>query len=129
MHPKPHLFASSRYFSTMATPPHKFQLDRSLFNASMYSEIRDFWYDGLPVDRAASSMALLSRWWGIGATNEERSAFDEECRTRFGRILESIGPAHLSLPPFEDHERDTADAEMRDVTDAPAVKLEQTSNK
>ena len=96
----------------MAVLPHEFHLDRSLFNEGLYFELRDFWYGGVPVDSVAPDISLLSRWWGLGATKEERTAFDEECRTKFETTLQSIGPSYLSLPPFEDHERGITNAEV-----------------
>lgn len=95
-----------RSVATMATPPQSFQLDRSLFNGSLYSEIRNFWYDGLPVEATAPTLDLLKKWWGFNRTEEEKEVFDGECRTRFGPALESIGPAKLSLPPFKSYEED-----------------------
>ncbi|KAK5136635.1 hypothetical protein LTR08_002649 [Meristemomyces frigidus] len=108
----------------MATPPQTFQLDRTIFNQDLYSKIRDFWYNGSPVDSTTPNVSLSKRWWGLGATEEEKTTFDGECKKRFGQALESIGPSNLSLPPFKDHEGDLANAEtlaapfLTEVTDA-----------
>lgn len=95
----------------MGTLTHHFRLDSSTFNQRLYSEILDLWYNGSPVETVIPNKTFLSRWWGAGVTKEESTAFDGECRMRFGRALESIGPSHLMLPPFESHEQDVTIAE------------------
>ncbi|KAK4544951.1 hypothetical protein LTR36_003856 [Oleoguttula mirabilis] len=100
-----------RSFSAMVTPPQSFQLDRSIFNQSLYSELRNVWFDNLEANTTAPTVAELKRWWGLGSTAEEKAAFDGECRSLFGLALESIGPSKLSLPPFKSYEEDIENAE------------------
>lgn len=111
-------------FSAMATPPQSFQLDRSIFNQSLYDDLRSFWFEGLPEGSISAPMPLLQRWWGFNRTEEEKAAFDDECRARYGPALESIGPSRLSLPPFKSFDDDVGQASvisapfLRDVKEA-----------
>lgn len=92
--------------SASAVPPQSFHLDRTLFNESLYTGIRDFWFAGLPPGSKTDNAIVRKRWWGAGRTEEESKAFDEECRERYGAALESIGPAKLALPVWESYSHD-----------------------
>ncbi|KAK5118230.1 hypothetical protein LTR85_008210 [Meristemomyces frigidus] len=96
----------------MATPSRSFRLDRSIFNQSMYAELRNFWFDGLGATSTAPTMEVLKRWWGVGSTAEEKAVFDGQCRARFEIAMESIGPSKLSLPPFKSYEEEIENAEV-----------------
>lgn len=104
--------SSVRRFSAaaMATPPQSFVLDRSLFNQSLYDELRNFWFDGFSDPTTSPPFSVMQKWFGIGKTDAEKAAFDEECRAKFGAALESVGPKHLALPPFTSYESDISDA-------------------
>ncbi|TKA33638.1 hypothetical protein B0A50_00474 [Salinomyces thailandicus] len=110
--------------ATAATPPQSFQLDRNLFNQNLYNDIRNFWFEGLSENATTAPLPVLQRWWGFGRTDEEKTAFDQECRTRFGPALESLGPSKLGFPPFTSYEEEIAQAEklsapvLREVVEA-----------
>lgn len=87
-----------------AVPPPSFSLDRSVFNDSLYSHIRSFWFAGVPAGSKHGNAESLKRWWGAGRTEAEGLAFDEQCRENYGRALESIGPERISLPLFKSYE-------------------------
>lgn len=89
-----------------AVPPAQFQLDRSLFNETLYSGIRSFWFAGLPAGSKADNDILQKRWWGKGRTEEEGKAFDEEVRQKYGGALASIGPERIALPEWQSYEWD-----------------------
>jgi len=108
--------ARIRTFAAMATPPQSFQLDRSIFNQTFYAGIRDFWFVGLPSNATAPPSDLMKRWWGVGSTEEQKAAFDEECRKLSVPALESIGPSRLRLPPFKSYEEEI---EHADTLSAP----------
>lgn len=96
----------ARTYTTMATPvpPQNFTLDRNIFNDTLYTNIRSFWFAGIPAGSKHGNAESLKRWWGIGGrTEEESSAYDAECRRNFGSILERIGPEHIALPPFKSY--------------------------
>ncbi|WPH04492.1 Hypothetical protein R9X50_00738300 [Acrodontium crateriforme] len=120
--------SSVRRFSAaaMATPPQSFVLDRSLFNQSLYDELRNFWFDGLSDQTTSPPFTLMQKWFGVGKTDAERAAFDDECRAKFGAALESVGPKHLALPPFMSYESDIANAS---TIAAPFVAEVQTARK
>ena len=105
-----------RTYAAMATPPQSFQLDRSIFNQSFYAEIRDFWFAGLPPKASAPPFELTKRWWGVSRTEEQKSAFDEECRTLSMPALDSIGPSKLGLSSFKSYEEEV---EQADTLSAP----------
>lgn len=91
-----------------AVPPQSFALDRSIWNDTLYSQIRDFWFAGLPAGAKRGNEPIYKRWWGMGRSDEEGKAFDEECRQNFGPALDSIGPEKLALPPWKSYADDLA---------------------
>ncbi|RMY27809.1 hypothetical protein D0866_09873, partial [Hortaea werneckii] len=102
----------------MATPVQSFQLDRNIFNQSLYDDVRNFWFEGVPSGASTAPFPVLQKWWGINRTDEEKKAFDDECRTKFGSALESIGPSKLGLPAFKSYEEDI---EHSDLLSAPLL--------
>ncbi|KAK4494202.1 hypothetical protein PRZ48_014500 [Zasmidium cellare] len=107
-----------------AVPPTQFQLDRSLFNENLYSGIRSFWFVGLPAGSKEDNPVLQKRWWGLGRSEEESKAFDEEVRQKYGNVLESIGPEKIALPAWKSYEWD---AEHKTELAAPFLREVQTA--
>jgi len=101
-----------RPFSAMAaSPPAAFTLDPTIFNPTLYTQIRDFWFAGVPENATTASFETMQRWFGIGRSEQEKEAFDDQCRTKFGLALDTIAPSKLSLPPFQNYEHDISTAE------------------
>ncbi|KAF2716340.1 hypothetical protein K431DRAFT_289487 [Polychaeton citri CBS 116435] len=90
----------------MATPIQSFKLDRSIFNQEFYSSIRSFWFLDLPANASVAEMPTMKRWFGVGVSEAEKTAFDEECRRLGGAALDSIGPSKLALPTFESYDKE-----------------------
>lgn len=95
----------SRSFATMTTPQplSTFTLDKSIFNETLYSRIRTFWFADLPPNFTGPNPPALKRWWGLDASKDEKQQVDTQCRNEFSPALEAIGPERLQLPPFESH--------------------------
>lgn len=104
----------ARAFATMTTPqpPASFTLDKSIFNETLYSKIRTFWFADLPPNFTGPNPATLKRWWGLDATNSEKQQVDTYCRDEFLPALKAIGPEQLLLPPFETHDAERESAPM-----------------
>jgi len=102
----------SRAFATTSASqlPSSFVLDKNIFNESLYSRIRTFWFADLPPKFTAANPASLKRWWGLDATKAERQQVDSFCRDEFMPALQAIGPENLLLPPFESHEAEIESA-------------------
>ena len=83
-----------------------FSLDSRLFNPSLYSKLLKLWFDGLPPAATAPTGELAMRWFGLGANEISKAAFDHQCRSGFDEALSSIAPAKYPLPPFTDVEAD-----------------------
>lgn len=88
---------------TTPQPPSSFTLDKSIFNETLYSRIRTFWFADLPPNFTGPNPATLKRWWGLDATTSEKQQVDAYCRNEFLPALEAIGPEQLLLPSFEAH--------------------------
>ena len=64
------------------------------------------------------------KWFGVGMSQEQKDAFDQECRDHFGAAIESIGPERLALPEWEGYEKDIEEADtisspfLKEVEDA-----------
>ncbi len=95
----------------MATPPQSFVLDRSIFNETLYSRLREFWLAGVPHNATSPPFEALQKWFGVGRSPEEKAAFDGECYSEFGEALEAIGPSKLALPAWEGYEKDLENVE------------------
>jgi uncharacterized protein (DUF924 family) len=102
----------SRAFTTTTTPhsPSTFTLDRNIFNETLYSQIRTFWFADLPPNFTSPNPTALKRWWGLDATKDEKQQVDTTCRDQFATALEDIGPETLQLPPFESHKAEILSA-------------------
>ncbi|KAF7196614.1 hypothetical protein HII31_01984 [Pseudocercospora fuligena] len=90
----------------MAIPPQNFILDPKIFNQNLYTHLRDFWFQGLPADSKAPNEETNRRWWGVGRSETEAKEIDNSCYSNYAHALESISPAHLSLPPFKSYDSD-----------------------
>ena len=88
---------------TTPQPLSSFALDKNIFNDTLYSRVRTFWFADLPYNFTAANNASLKRWWGAGATKAERQQVDSFCRDEFMPALQAIGPENLQLPPFQTH--------------------------
>nr|POE72399.1 hypothetical protein CFP56_12272 [Quercus suber] len=95
--------------STVMSSPASFTLDRTLFNQTLYTRLRDVWFQDLPSGATAATKPALQRWFGA-LPAAEKLQFDEQCRADFEPALLSIGPEQLRLPPFTTHEHDVAHA-------------------
>ena len=105
-------FIPSRSIHAMATSaPVTPVIDRAIFNQTLYDQMRDFWFQGVPDNATSGSFEALQRWFAIGRSKQEKEAFDEECRTRFGPALEAISPSKLALPPWKSYEDELQHAE------------------
>jgi len=100
----------SRSFANMAAPPLAFQLDRNLFNGTLYTTLQRFWFEDLPPNATAPTFNLLQKWYGVNKTDDEKASFDGECRRNFGPAIDSIGPSKLALPPFQSYDHDIENA-------------------
>lgn len=81
-------------------------LDARLFNPTLYSNLLKLWFDGLPSGATAPNDELAKRWFGLGANETTKAAFDRQCRLGFEEALSSIAPAKYPLPSFIDVEAD-----------------------
>lgn len=98
--------------SSMASPPTSFSLDRSIFNQSLYDRMRTFWLGNLTEDATAPNFDAAQKWFGVGKSDEEKEAFDGECREHFVHALQAVAPEKLVLPPFESYETEIEKAEQ-----------------
>jgi uncharacterized protein (DUF924 family) len=80
----------------------KFALDPTLFNHDFYTQILRFWLPTYPKPSSQFTQADVLRWFAPSADT------DEEVRTLAGSAISSIGPDHLTLPPFVSLEADRA---------------------
>ena len=123
-----------RSTSAMASSPRSFTLDRSIFNETLYSRVRDFWFGDLPETASTPSPEAIKTWYGAGKTPEQKQEFDSECHENFGYALKALGRDRLTLPAFEDYEKDIQDAEniasplLTEVKEAQAQDTKKGSN-
>lgn len=121
----------SRTFATMTTasnpsPPEHFKLDKAIFNPTLYSRIRDFWFADLPPNfTGVSNFTVLQRWWAINVSPAEKAAFDASCANNFLPAIQALGPENIALPPFTSHAAETASSE---TLASPLLNEVQTAN-
>lgn len=85
------------------------QLDRSLFNDTLYSRLRELWFRGTDDSDTAPSPETAKRWFGAGP-QAEKEAFDAECKSIALPALQSISPEKLNLPPFQSYDDEIENA-------------------
>ncbi|EMC91918.1 hypothetical protein BAUCODRAFT_39065 [Baudoinia panamericana UAMH 10762] len=90
----------------MATSLPTFALDSSLFNQTLYAELHDLWFSGIPDGAESASFPVVQRWFGAGWSDEQKAAFNAKCKEVAGPALESIGPSKITLPPFVSYENE-----------------------
>ncbi|KAL9109089.1 MAG: hypothetical protein Q9227_006180 [Pyrenula ochraceoflavens] len=78
----------------------EFVLDPSLFNQDVYASTLRLWLPSYPDQSSKWTQEDLKRWFAPSSTT------DEQVRALAGDALDSISPAHLTLPPFESLEAD-----------------------
>lgn len=77
----------------------RFKLPPQHFNIDLYNRINKFWFADLPaIPNAAGFKAANKNWYGLGASDEEKRAFDQICKDTSHAALESIGPSQYTLP-------------------------------
>lgn len=101
---------SIRPASTMAASPTAFTLDKAIFNPTLYARMRAFWFGDLSPSAATPSFDAAQKWFGVGKSEQEKEAFDGECRQNFVHALEAVGPERLALPRWEGYEREVEQA-------------------
>lgn len=83
-------------FAAMSPSPAVFTLNKALFN---YARVRSVWFGDLAAtNTAAPTQDHMRKWYGRGASPDERAAFDETCSTSFRAALDSVGPEAFPLP-------------------------------
>jgi uncharacterized protein (DUF924 family) len=117
----------SRAFAsaTKQQPPSTFALDKGIFNETLYSRIRTFWFADLPHGFTSANPIALKRWWGLNASNTEKQQFDASCSEEFLPAIEALGPGNLQLPAFESHQ---AERESASVIASPLLAEVQAAN-
>ena len=55
--------------------------------------------------------STVQRWFGLNASQDEKKAFDGECRENYEHALKSVGPDQMLLPAFESHDKDIENAD------------------
>jgi len=86
----------------------RFTLSPAIFNAQLYYRISSTWFSHLPATTPgpADYQASMKKWYALGATPEEKSLFDELCRSTSWSALESIDPVQYTLPQSDGSYKD-----------------------
>ncbi|KAF2874801.1 hypothetical protein BDV95DRAFT_563612 [Massariosphaeria phaeospora] len=102
------------YSTLHRRPMSTFTLNKDLFNASLYSNLRNVWFEGWEPNDQEFRGDVVKKWF-LG-TPEEKLAFDTTCRENFAPALDSIGPDKFPNPTAEPFLREIQDA----VQNSPA---------
>ena len=125
----------SQFPSAMASHPQSFSLDKSIFNETLYSRLRDFWFADVADHHRAPTFEKQQKWFGVGQTPEQKAAFDQECDGSFGHALEALAPEKIMLPPWEGWSKEISNAariaaplfkEVKEIQQEDAKKGSQT---
>lgn len=79
--------------------------------------MRDFWFADLTPGATAPNKDVMMKWYGAGS-QEQKEAFDHECKENFVHALDSLSPSKLALPAFQSYEDDIKNA---DTLSAPLL--------
>ncbi|KAL9030301.1 MAG: hypothetical protein Q9196_001551, partial [Gyalolechia fulgens] len=85
-----------------------FTLNPTLFNHTLYTRLLTLWFADLPPTAKNPTPALVSRWFGRGASAEAKRDFDAQCAATALPALESIAADQFVLPEFQSAEDDRA---------------------
>jgi uncharacterized protein (DUF924 family) len=86
-----------------------FELDKTIFNPTLYKELTDVWLGGVDLKGEELPDEALKRWFR--GTPDEQIVFDALCRAKFAPALESIGPDKMpksTAQPFVDEIQEVA---------------------
>jgi len=95
----------------MATSAQSFRLDHGIWNQTLYSQMREFWFGDIAPNADMPPIDQMKKWFGVGQAPEDKQELDRQCRKMAGSAIESVGPEHLSLPAFTSYEDEEAQAE------------------
>jgi uncharacterized protein (DUF924 family) len=117
----------TRSFASTATHQHSssFTLNKNIFNETLYSRIRTFWFEDLPPGFTGANPVALKRWWGFNASQTEKQQFDASCSEEFLQAIEALGPENLRLPAFKSHQ---AERESASIIASPLLAEVQAAN-
>jgi uncharacterized protein (DUF924 family) len=78
----------------------RFSLPPAAFSPQLYEEISQIWFGHLPPTTPSPEdyQASMKKWYAVDATPEEKSSFDELCRSTSWSVLKSIDPTQYALP-------------------------------
>ena len=94
------------HITTTMSDHESYSLDPALFNTDFYSKLLHLWIRTYPTPVSAPSDEDIKTWFGLGATDEEKSAFDSKVAALCMPLLDSIGPSRWALPEFKSIDTD-----------------------
>jgi uncharacterized protein (DUF924 family) len=78
------------------------QLNKAVFNSTLYSRIRHIWFADLPWGSRTGNQASQDRWYK--GTKEAKAKFDRICYDEFDPSIQSISPSQFPLKDLTDAE-------------------------
>jgi uncharacterized protein (DUF924 family) len=72
-----------------------FTLNRTIWNASLYTRVRETWFADLAFGAPCPRQEDIQRWFTSSA--EAKQAFDKLCHAQFSSALESINASNFTL--------------------------------
>jgi len=77
----------------------RLKLPPELFNPALYNRISTMWFADLPhVPVANGYEPSMKKWYGLGASADEKAAFDDLCKRTSLPALEAVAPEKYPLP-------------------------------
>ncbi|KAK6344642.1 hypothetical protein TWF718_006600 [Orbilia javanica] len=83
----------------MATPR---ALNKAIFTSSLYQNIRDLWFSGLPWGAKSPTEEAMQRWFT--SSKEAKAAFDKLCHQHLNPAIASISPSNFPIKGLTDAE-------------------------
>ena len=93
-------------------PSRSFSLQREIYNPIFYSQILDLWFSNLSLSATDPALEHVGKWFGMGASQQAKQAFDAECAHTCLPALRSIAPDKYHLPPYKGPEQDRENYEL-----------------
>ena len=78
------------------------QLNRAIFNPTLYSRIREVWFGDLPWGAKSANEASQQRWFT--AKGDEKANFDRICYNEFNPAIEALSPGKFPAKGVSDAE-------------------------
>ncbi|KAG9242945.1 hypothetical protein BJ878DRAFT_143889 [Calycina marina] len=87
-----------------------FTFDQKVLNATLYTNVWNFWFEDCSVGPVAPKQENLDRWLGSNISPGDQAVFDKLCAEKFSYALDTLKPSLYKLPSCASYSDEVAKA-------------------